>query len=137
MGYKTFASFIAEITKVRITNKTHDDGSNEIGVDRGDVARTRSDKKMTVPVSSIHTHEGEDKTSGPDAEKSSLDHVKKLTNHIRRGGKTEPITVRRHQGGWQVLDGHHRLQAHKNAGSKHIEVRVVNPANLSGDRYKK
>ena len=39
--------------------------------------------------------------------------------------KEPPVAVRSYQGGYQVVDGHHRFHAHKAAGSLTIEVRVV------------
>ncbi len=36
---------------------------------------------------------------------------KKLTEHIRTTGNYEPVVVREHQGGYQILNGHHRVRA--------------------------
>jgi hypothetical protein len=52
--------------------------------------------------------------------------VADMAEAILTGDYNEPpVAVRRHGGGYQVIDGHHRFHAHRVAGSTNISVRVV------------
>lgn len=132
---KSYKQFVTELVKVSLTNKLHPNDEREIGSDVRDMANTKSEKTSKIAVHKIKTFEGDDKTSKDSASAESRKNVDSIKKHIQRGGKVPPILVRRHQGSYQVVDGHHRLQAHKEAGLKHIDVHVVNPGRIDGDKH--
>jgi len=51
-----------------------------------------------------------------------LDMVEAIQNGTYNG---PPISVRKYEDGYQVIDGHHRLYAHKAAGSLTVEVQMI------------
>lgn len=52
--------------------------------------------------------------------------VADMVEALRAGTYNEPpIFVRKYEGGYQVIDGHHRFHAHRTADRITIEVRVV------------
>lgn len=132
---KSFKQFVTELTKVSLGNKVHPNGEHEIGSNVRDMPNTKSEKTKTIPVHKITTFEGGDKTSKEGGSSESRSNVDSIKKHIQRGGKVPPILVRRHQGNYQVIDGHHRLQAHKEAGLKHIDVHVVDSGRIDGDKH--
>ena len=131
---KSYKQIISELYKVSLGNKTNPDGTKEIGSNVSDMPNTKSEKSTKVPVNKIKTFEGDDKTSKEAGSSESRANVDAIKKHIQRGGSVPPILVRRHQGNYQVVDGHHRLQAHKEAGLKHIDVHVIDPGRISGDK---
>jgi len=81
---------------------------------------------ISLPIDRITGFEPDEKMSVPKHRRRML----KMADAIRRGGASAlpPILVRRHPhdpDGWQVIDGHHRLAAHRLAGTDRIPVRVV------------
>ena len=132
---KSFKLFVTELVKVSLGNKMLPNGEREIGSNVRDMSNTKPEKTTKIPVHKITTFEGGDKTSKDTASPESRANVDSIKKHIQRGGKVPPILVRRHQGSYQVVDGHHRLQAHKEAGLKHIEVHVVDSGRIDGDKY--
>lgn len=65
--------------------------------------------------------EPEEKMEQPEAKA----HVEKLLKKLESGEELKPILVRVYKGGFQVLDGHHRLQAYKLANKDRIPAKVV------------
>jgi uncharacterized ParB-like nuclease family protein len=132
---KLYKQLITELVKVSLGNKVQPNGEREIGSNVRDMSNTKSEKTKTIPVHKITTFEGGDKTSKKAGSSESRANVDSIKKHIQRGGSVPPILVRRHQGSYQVVDGHHRLQAHKEAGIKNIDVHVVNSGRIDGDKY--
>ena len=64
---------------------------------------------VSLPLCKLHPH--------PDnANRMSKPKFAKLVRHIKHTGHYEPVVVRRHphhSGGWQILNGHHRVRALK------------------------
>ena len=80
----------------------------------------------SLPVIDIPTHklvgfEPDDKMNQP----KSQANVKKIVAGLKKGNKLPPILVRKHNRGYQVLDGHHRFYAYKLLGIKSIPARIV------------
>jgi hypothetical protein len=132
---KLYKQLITELVKVSLGNKVQPNGEREIGSNVRDMSNTKSETTKKIPVHKISTFEGDDKTSKNTASPESRANVDSIKKHIQRGGSVPPILVRRHQGNYQVVDGHHRLQAHKEAGLKHIDVHVINPGRIDGDKH--
>lgn len=59
-------------------------------------------------------------------ESTSSSKISEMAERIRNGTYVEPpILVRKYEGKYQVVDGHHRFHAHKLANSVSIQVRVI------------
>lgn len=81
---------------------------------------------MSIPIDRITGFEPDEKMVVPKHSRRML----RMVDVLRRGGPDAlpPILVRRHPsnpGGWQVIDGHHRLAAHRLAGSDRVPARVI------------
>ncbi len=66
-------------------------------------------------------------------EKTSLHpQVDRMIDKLKSGKAKDipPVTVKKTDSGYQVIDGHHRLAAHQKAGTDTMRVRVVDPKNL-------
>lgn len=74
-----------------------------------------------LPVDLIDVYEPEDKMKSL----SSRMNVSRLIKSIKAGEKLPPILVRKSGKRYQVLDGHHRLYAHKKLDLKTILCRIV------------
>lgn len=125
---KSFKDFLSEIYSVTMGhNDDPETGDRETGSVHRIVDR-RPEKTKRVPLSQIKSRfEGDSKN---ERGTESREHIDNISKHLRKGGTVPPILVRRHPktGGYQVVDGHHRYFAHKNAGMKHIDVHVLPPA---------
>lgn len=56
--------------------------------------------------------------------------VNSMANKLAAGKELPPIAVRATPKGYEVIDGHHRLAAHQQAGSTSIPAKVVAPENI-------
>jgi hypothetical protein len=74
-----------------------------------------------VPITDIKGIEPEDKMNIP----SSQHNMQNIAKSIRNGENIPPILLRKHEDGYQILDGHHRFYAHKLVGSPTIISKVV------------
>ena len=76
-------------------------------------------------------------TSGRQRERPSAA-AKKNDDDIKNKKEIEPIIVRRKPSGrlrgkYQVMDGHHRLEAHLRMNLKHIPAVIIHPQNVKYD----
>jgi ParB-like chromosome segregation protein Spo0J len=76
---------------------------------------------MSVKHLSTRGNEGDIAHKGS-ASVDSENKVQGIMKHIRRGGKVPPPIVD-HEG--TVIDGHHRVEASKRLGHKHMKVRQL------------
>jgi uncharacterized ParB-like nuclease family protein len=126
----TFKEYIIEVAKVGLINTDDQIGSTSI-------SKGRDEAHKNMPIRNLTTREDLGKTKRGEASPESEKNVKQIMKHIRKGGKIPPILVRRlnkpRKSGatHQVLDGHHRLEAHKRLGRGSITVREVNKRNIS------
>jgi putative chitinase len=93
---------------------------NDMGAYTDDKKEKRYPPKK-LPIKSIKVFEPESKMRSKEGRLNVLN----LVAAIQRGERLPPIWVRRHGNGYQVLDGHHRLYAHKVAGKKTIWARII------------
>lgn len=56
--------------------------------------------------------------------------VDSMSARLAAGKELPPIAVRATPKGYEVIDGHHRLAAHQQAGSKSIPAKIVEPENI-------
>ena len=84
-------------------------------------------RKKTVPLSKLITFEPEEKMQTPEG-RAKVDNIKKA---IKSGKKLPPIVVRKTKKGKQILDGHHRYQAHKELGTKKVQVARLGKRDVS------
>jgi ParB-like nuclease domain len=66
----------------------------------------------------------------PDEKMKSAKSSANMNNMIKlikdgKGSELPPILARRYEGGYQVLDGHHRYHAYKAAGAKTIPAKII------------
>lgn len=108
-------SLISEIS-IRMSHDPDDLGAyldDETGLERLPI--------ISLPIDRVEGFEPEEKMSAPESRKKVL--------HMSGGVYgLPPILVRQHPSDpsmWQVIDGHHRLHAHRQAGSKKIPAQVV------------
>lgn len=58
--------------------------------------------------------------------------IEKITARLKTGARMPAILVQPNEdGGYTVMDGHHRFAAYKAAGRKNIPVRIANKANTT------
>lgn len=115
---KTFKELMLEVTKVTVYTHPETAGA--------DVTSTKSNTKIIkdIPLSKLHANEPESKMK----QAGSTQNMKSLVGAIKSGKTVPPITAIKHptiDGHYLVVDGHHRLFAHKNAGSRTIKAEVV------------
>ena len=108
-------SLISEIS-IRMSHDPDDLGAyldDEIGLERLPI--------ISLPIDQIEGFEPEEKMDDPASRKKMLHMAVGIDN-------LPPILVRQHPSNpskWQVIDGHHRLHAHRLAGSEVVPARVV------------
>jgi ParB-like nuclease domain/Protein of unknown function (DUF5661) len=59
--------------------------------------------------------------------------IAKMVKALEKGKQLPPVLVRKYQGGYQILDGHHRFKAYRMVNAKEIPARIVAPDNITGD----
>ena len=138
---KTFKQFLdeAERTKVTMFNHELDNDEIEMGatVDRQKRPMEREhsqDKVKMIPLKRMFRHETEEKTHPDTATPESEKAVQGIMADIKKKKDIEPILVRRQKGGkYQVMDGHHRVEAHLRMNRTHIPARVIDNKNVKYD----
>ena len=134
LTYREFVERVNEVYKVNKRSEPHPD--DESGIVGAIVAKHgNKDPHKMMHIDKIKTHEGDDKTAKGSASKHSESNIRRMVQHLRQGKKLDPIVVHKltkSEDGvtHQVLDGHHRLEAHKRLGRKSIPVTVVNKRNV-------
>ena len=66
----------------------------------------------------------------PEKAQSNPLKVNRLAAAVKAGKDVPPIIVKPTDTGYQVVDGHHRLAAHQQAGSTTIPAKVIDPVNI-------
>ncbi len=114
-----------EITKVELTTDPHNFGAN--------IRSGGRDKERTVmlPVRKLTTNEPLLKTKKGIASSESEDNVQNLMMAIKRGENIPPILVRKHKLSYQVVDGHHRLEAFRRLRIPKIPATIIPPHHIS------
>ena len=138
---KTFRQFIdeAERTKVTLFNRDLDNDENEMGAEVSKQGRPMEpphpqDKVRKIPLNRMFRHEPAEKTHPDTAEPENEKKVQGIMSDIKKKKDIEPILVRRQSGGkYQVMDGHHRVEAHLRMGLKHVPARVIDAKNVKYD----
>jgi len=117
--------FQTELTKVRVTQRNPDGpdvqtvGAEVSGTDRSN----RAEKIRTMSVKHLRAHGNEgDKAAKGVASLESENKVQSMVKHLK-SGKTLPHPLVDHEG--NVLDGHHRVEAHYRAGIPTMKVRQI------------
>lgn len=114
---KSFKQYISESKSPRITLWLHPE---YLG------ATPHTDNFDDLPTENIPMHkiqgiEPEDKMKDP----SSATNMKNIANSLLKGETVPPILLRRHEDGYQILDGHHRFHANRLIGSSVIPSKIV------------
>src|SRR5689334_13595033 len=90
-------------------------GSSEQGVDSRDDGQPMA---KVIPISAIR------KPTGWIHRAIDPEHVAKLKETIGEVGLVHPPTVRRNGEGYELLEGHHRLEALKGLGKTEVQALV-------------
>ena len=142
---KTLKQFVDEAsqTKVTLINRKFGDDEYETGADISYRGRPmepphRQDEIKKIPLNQTVRHEPEVKTNKETASPESEKKIKGIMADIKKKKEIDPITVRRKPSGslrgkYQVMDGHHRLEAHLRMGLKHIPAVIIHPQNVKYD----
>ena len=121
--YMRLQELLTEVTKVKLIKSQEETG-----------AWVSSDNKpeqiINIPISKIDLFEPEDKTSKNNASKESRKAVESIKTAIRQHRKIPPILVRRQHLRFQVVDGHHRLQAYKELKLPTIPANILQGYNI-------
>jgi hypothetical protein len=59
--------------------------------------------------------------------------IARMVKTLEKGKHLPPVLVRKYQGSYQILDGHHRFKAYRMVNAKEIPARIVAPENITGD----
>jgi hypothetical protein len=86
----------------------------------------KSEPTVMIPFNKLDILEPESKMEKDESSKK----LKELVKLLKQGKKLEPILVRRVNGRYQILDGHHRYAAYKEMDIKNIPARIVSPSNV-------
>ena len=78
-------------------------------------------KVKEIPMSQLITFEHPSKMKDPRSKQNMM----KIAKAYNMGEKIPPIMVKRHEGKYMVLDGHHRFFAAKLAGIRAIPAIVI------------
>lgn len=138
---KTFKEFIdeAERTKVTLFNRDLDNDETESGANVSRYGRPMEpehsqDKVVKIPLNKMFRHEPEEKTHPDTATPESEKTIQSVMSDIKKKKDIEPVLVRRQRGGkYQLMDGHHRVEAHLRMGLKHVPARVIDAGNVKYD----
>jgi hypothetical protein len=130
---KTLKQFLeeAKITKVKLINRDLGNDVEEIGAEvinkHIPSAHPHPEEKIhKLPLANIYRHEPAEKTHPDTASDESKKKIKGIVSSIKKKKAIEPILVRRQEAGrYEVVDGHHRVEAHLRAGLRHIPARVI------------
>jgi ParB-like chromosome segregation protein Spo0J len=106
-------------------------GADEVGSTI--TSRGRGEPTRIIPIADLETFEPRDKTALGAADAASESNVRNLMRAIKQGRPVPPILVRRHGGAWQVVDGHHRLEAHRRLGRTRIAARILPAQRITTD----
>jgi uncharacterized ParB-like nuclease family protein len=125
------AGLLAAETKERITGTIQQSGWHNVFQtlkQRGVDPLTETERKLRrLPIQEIKTLETVFQPRQMDgATVESGKHLGELKRALQAKGELDPITVLKVGGEWLCLDGHHRLEAYRQAGGRrtHIPVRV-------------
>jgi len=97
--------------------------------DLGAYVRSTGDKPeptVMIPFGKLDVLEPESKMDKSESSKK----LEELIKVLKQGKKLEPILVRRLNGRYQILDGHHRYAAYKILKIKSIPARIIDPKNV-------
>lgn len=83
----------------------------------------RSEKVHKVALNKLTLNEP-GKLDGEHSDEAE-EHVATMSHQVKRGIHQEPITLMHKAGKLHVIDGHHRLEAYRRAGAKHIPARIM------------
>lgn len=82
---------------------------------------------VTLPLCDLVPFEPDDKFADPKHAAAAW----RMADALMAGQTLPPVLVRVHGPGYQVLDGHHRLRAHRLAGKDRIAARIVPPGSCN------
>lgn len=120
---------LLEVTKVQLIRTP-----NEVGSEITSNDYYYPKKVVMLPISKLTSYEGWRKARKKHTiSAESRDKVEQLKVAIKKGKKVPPIFVRWHKGRYQVIDGHHRLEAYRELHFQRIPTQIVDSFNIKGD----
>ena len=115
---------IAEVTKVRISLDPNDLGAYVYDEDP-------PEPTTMIPLGEITNVLEPDQLH--DTKPGAKARIARMVKALEKGKQLPPVLVRKYQGGYQILDGHHRFKAYRMVNAKEIPARIVAPENITGD----
>lgn len=116
----------ALVYKARSFKNPDEVGTEYRAVGTGSHLERKLSKVHSVRISDIVTHEGDDKTHKDTAHPDTERHVQGMIKSIKAKRGLEPVLLVKHKKGYKLIDGHHRLEAHKRTGHSHINAHILN-----------
>jgi uncharacterized ParB-like nuclease family protein len=114
-----------------VSNVTMYHNPNYFGADVTSMLRSKDDPIRIVPISQLTVFEPLSKTSVNSASLESRKNIDGMMRAIKQGKKLPNITVRKIGPlSYQVIDGHHRLEAYKRAGFTKVQVEIIPKINI-------
>jgi hypothetical protein len=115
---------IAEVAKVRISLDPKDLGAYVYDEDPPEPTTLIPLGEITYVLEPDHEH----------ATKPGFQaRIARMVKTLEKGKQLPPVLVRKYQGSYQILDGHHRFKAYRMVNAKEIPARIVAPENITGD----
>lgn len=105
-----------ESTKVKISTDPHELGAWVDDSEQDEPTVDIAIKKIISVLEPDEEHQ---------TKKGAPERIAKMVAALEKGRDTPPILVRKYKNGYQVLDGHHRFKAYKEAGRDSIPAMVI------------
>jgi hypothetical protein len=124
---------LLEITKVRLFKNPQNRGSE---IDTDEYLDPRPNKVMMLPIDKLTSFEGWDKArKGHTKSQKARDKVEAIKIDIQKEKRIPPIFVRYRNRRFQIIDGHHRVEAYRELGYKKIPAQVVPKRDITLSDY--
>lgn len=118
-------AFLIALEEAQLKARISTDAETGMGATISGDPEKAGKRKKTVRIKDLIPFEPDEKMETPEA-RSNIDRIKKA---IQSGKKLPPLVTRNTKKGRQVIDGHHRLKAHKELGTK--KVQIARPSKIS------
>ena len=126
---KTFKEFLAELTTVKREQDVGVDVNSTGRGTNGDKAPKRQLRDISIHPRKLTTNEPLSKTAKATASPESENTIQSIMKAYRNGEspfESHPLLVKRNSDGTHtVLDGHHRAEAARRLGLKHLLAHIL------------
>lgn len=106
----------SEATKVKISTDPHELGAWVDDSEQDEPTVDIAIKKIIAVLEPDEEHQ---------TKKGAPQRIARMVAALKKGRDTPPILVRKYKNGYQVLDGHHRFKAYRQAGRDSIPAMII------------